>query len=138
MTGKKPARRQRGRPSRASVRRSDSNQHLAGFLSTPADLLKDRNSAVEKGNKDRWQKLHVQHTAQVKKTGEGIQAMAHSNKLAFMRHRRIQIKLLAELIKKRTELETEIVTNVQTLSDLFEAASGKLNTALTSRLSCLR
>ncbi|OAX83447.1 hypothetical protein ACJ72_02194 [Emergomyces africanus] len=137
MAGKKPAARRRGRPSRASVVRSDSDQQLAGFSSTPADLLKDPKSAVEKRNRDKWQKLRAHHSIQVMKIGEGIQAMAQSNKSALLRHRRAQIKQLAELIKRRTELEMEIMANLQTLGDLYEAASGELNTVLTSRLSYL-
>ncbi|KKZ60287.1 hypothetical protein EMCG_04969 [[Emmonsia] crescens] len=138
MAGKKPTPRRRGRPSRASTARSDSDHELASILTTPADLLKDLNSAVEKRNKDKWQNLRAQHRAQVKKTEEGIRAMTHLNRLALMRHRRALIKRLAELVKKRTELETEIVVDMQTLGDLYGAANGELNTVLSSRLSYLR
>ncbi|PGH32306.1 hypothetical protein GX50_04901 [[Emmonsia] crescens] len=138
MAGRKPTPRRRGRPSRANTARSDSDHELAGILTTPTDLLKDLNSAVEKRNKDKWQNLRAQHRAQVKKTEERIQAMTHSNRLALMRHRRALIKRLAELVKKRTELETEIVVDMQTLGDLYEAANGELNTVLSSRLSYLQ
>ncbi|EER36739.1 predicted protein [Histoplasma capsulatum H143] len=138
MAGKKLPPRRHGRPSRAATSRSDPDHEPASISSTPADLLKDLNSAVDKRNKDKWQKLRMQHRARVKKTEEGIQSMAHSNKLALMKRRKAQIKQLAELVKKRTELEAEIVADMQTLSDLYEAASGELQTILTSRLSRLK
>ncbi|KAL2378732.1 hypothetical protein RJZ90_005819, partial [Blastomyces dermatitidis] len=93
---------------------------------------------VEKRNKDKWQRLRAQHKSQVKKTEEVIQSMAHSNKLALIRHRRAQIKRLLDLVKKRTEIEMEIVANMQRLGDLYEAASSELNSVLTSRLSYLQ
>ncbi|KLJ07685.1 hypothetical protein EMPG_16846 [Blastomyces silverae] len=138
MAGKKPTPRRRGRPSKASTAGSASDHELAGILSNPADIFKDLSSAAEKRNKDKWQRLSAQHKAQVKKTEEGIQSIAHSNKSALLRHRRAQIKRLSDLVKKRTEIETEIVADMQRLGDLYEAASGELNSVLTSRLFYLQ
>ncbi|ODH33882.1 hypothetical protein ACO22_03245 [Paracoccidioides brasiliensis] len=141
MAGKKTTTGRRGRPSRVSTGKSDSDHGLF-VSSTPADLLKDLSSAVEKRNKHKWQKLRAQHRAQVKKTEEGIQTMAYSNKLSIyaqsMRHRRAQIKRLSELVKKRTEIELAIVAEMQTLGDLYETVHGELELVLSRRISNLK
>ncbi|PGH01275.1 hypothetical protein GX51_05330 [Blastomyces parvus] len=138
MAGKKPTPRRRGRPSRASTAGSSSDHELAGMSSNPADIFKELNSAVEKRNKNQWQRLRAQHKSRIKKTEGAIQSMAHSNKLVLIRHQRAQIKRLSDLVKKRTEIETEIVADMQRLSDLYEAANGELNSVLTRRLSYLQ
>ncbi|OJD09449.1 hypothetical protein ACJ73_10305, partial [Blastomyces percursus] len=79
MAGKKPTTRRRRRPSKACTAGTASDYELVGISS---NLLKDLSSAVEKRNKDKWQRLRVQYKSQVKKTEEVIRSMAHSNKLS--------------------------------------------------------
>ncbi|PGH18756.1 hypothetical protein AJ79_00169 [Helicocarpus griseus UAMH5409] len=137
MAGKKTTTRRRGRPSRASTARSDSDREH-GHSPTPADLIKDLNSAVEKRSKDKWQKLRTQHRARVKFSEEGLMAMARSFEADILKQQKEDIETLSNLVERRTELEQEIVADIEKLTASYEAAHQQLCDSITRRFIDLR
>ncbi|WEW60114.1 hypothetical protein PRK78_005599 [Emydomyces testavorans] len=101
------------------------------------DLLKALNKPIEAVNKSARRKLQAQHKARVKKAEEGIKQSLRPQESTCSEYRISQLNRLLDLVKRKTEIETRIIAQLQSLSHLYGAASDKANATVSTRLSDL-